>query len=94
MAHLLGHVLGIFHQHNRPDRDKYITVMFEALKQDAWKFFIKANENHTEQLNKPYDIGSIMHLGGHVMVNKSVNIYLKNKSICVLKETKPSTPLC
>ncbi|CAC5390712.1 unnamed protein product [Mytilus coruscus] len=80
LAHLLGHVIGLFHEQNRPDRDKYITVI-GAIRRDKWQFFNKANGNHTEQIHEPYDIGSIMHSGAPMLNNYNFTFQPKDKRL-------------
>ncbi|XP_025103830.1 blastula protease 10-like isoform X1 [Pomacea canaliculata] len=62
VAHELGHVLGFYHEHSRPDRDNYVTVLRFNIRSDRQYNFLKYS--NTEILtSEPYDIGSVMHYG-------------------------------
>ncbi|HEV8541558.1 MAG TPA: M12 family metallopeptidase [Verrucomicrobiae bacterium] len=60
-AHELGHVLGFFHEHQRWDRDRYVTIHYENIKpgrEADYDWVPKANWI----VNTPiYDYWSIMH---------------------------------
>ena len=59
--HELGHCLGLLHEHQRPDRDLYITIDFDnILPEYAFNFEIEDNPLIREQ-DFPYDYDSIMH---------------------------------
>uniref|UniRef100_T1IJI1 Metalloendopeptidase n=1 Tax=Strigamia maritima TaxID=126957 RepID=T1IJI1_STRMM len=40
MIHMFNHVLGFFHEHNRPDRDKYVKVFLENVDPSAYFWFL------------------------------------------------------
>ena len=70
VAHELGHALGFKHEQSRPDRDNYVTIKTENIK-----------ENHTHNFDIDYtldshgisyDYGSIMHYGQMVISHKAV----------------------
>jgi hypothetical protein len=60
-AHELGHALGLFHEHQRWDRDQHITVHYEHIKPGRagdYNWIAKTNWIVTAL---PYDYHSIMH---------------------------------
>ncbi|BHF76109.1 Bone morphoproteintic protein 1 [Sparganum proliferum] len=61
VVHELGHVLGLWHEQNRPDRDAYVQI-FEENIQPAQRFnFWKLSHNEINSLGEPYDYYSVMH---------------------------------
>ena len=68
-VHELGHVIGFFHEHNRPDRDDFISVFPQQFPQLSDQFE-KQNPLSTNTLGLGYDYASIMHyrsLGGAIV---------------------------
>ena len=65
ILHELGHVLGFYHEHTRPDRDDYVEVKFENIEYDRQHNFWKRDAEITQTFG-PYDYNSIMHYGGKV----------------------------
>lgn len=61
IMHELMHVLGFYHEHNRPDRDEYVKINWENIKEDAYHNFWKLPEDLVETANVSYDYDSIMH---------------------------------
>uniref|UniRef100_A0A8C4SRG2 Metalloendopeptidase n=1 Tax=Erpetoichthys calabaricus TaxID=27687 RepID=A0A8C4SRG2_ERPCA len=59
-SHELMHALGFVHEQSRSDRDEYVTIMWENILKDREHNFDKYETNN---LNAPYDYGSIMHYG-------------------------------
>ncbi|XP_061602248.1 low choriolytic enzyme-like isoform X2 [Cololabis saira] len=60
IQHELMHALGFYHEHTRSDRDQYVRINWDNLKQYYIKNFKKMDTNN---LNTPYDYSSIMHYG-------------------------------
>lgn len=61
VAHELGHALGLFHEHQRPDRDDYINVVRDNIKAGQESNFSPVNPSFIEYLDVPYDLSSDMH---------------------------------
>ncbi|KAL5264653.1 hypothetical protein ACHWQZ_G005664 [Mnemiopsis leidyi] len=64
LMHELGHVLGLFHEHTRPDRDQYVEIIQDNLM--AGKFdtnFKKMVQNPPYVRDGNYDYISVMHYG-------------------------------
>lgn len=40
LLHELLHVLGLFHEHNRPDRDEFVIINYENILEDAKQNFV------------------------------------------------------
>ncbi|XP_035899838.1 low choriolytic enzyme-like [Anopheles stephensi] len=62
-VHELMHTLGFYHEHNRLDRDRYITVLYSNMLPDEslQSNFDLVDPKNTTTFNVPYDLGSIMH---------------------------------
>ncbi|XP_054616865.1 zinc metalloproteinase nas-14-like isoform X2 [Dunckerocampus dactyliophorus] len=60
LCHEIMHALGLHHEHTRKDRNKYITIQWNNIKQGKKKHF-KMKRGNT--FNLPYDLESIMHYG-------------------------------
>lgn len=61
IVHELGHVLGFHHEHQRWDRDKYITVHFENIKSGRASDYESIPATNWIASTTPYDYRSIMH---------------------------------
>uniref|UniRef100_A0A1I8A436 Metalloendopeptidase n=1 Tax=Steinernema glaseri TaxID=37863 RepID=A0A1I8A436_9BILA len=62
--HEMLHVIGFEHEHQRPDRDSYISVLFDNVNPDQIGNFDKIPSNELEGYNRLYDYKSIMHYDG------------------------------
>jgi hypothetical protein len=60
-AHELGHVLGFHHEHQRWDRDDYLTVHFENIKPGRAHDYETIAKTNWLVTTLPYDYASIMH---------------------------------
>ena len=60
-AHELGHVLGFFHEHERWDRDRYVTIHYENIKPGRASDYDWIPKTNWLASTLPYDYRSIMH---------------------------------
>ncbi|XP_069136266.1 meprin A subunit beta-like [Argopecten irradians] len=58
---LLLVTLGLYHEHQRPDRDQYIEVHMDNVQDVARSHFEKIPSSDTDLLGYPYDFDSITH---------------------------------
>ena len=62
--HEIGHALGLWHEHSRPDRDEFIEVLYENIRASEEDNFGKLTQEKFELVpDVGYDIESIMHYG-------------------------------
>jgi hypothetical protein len=58
VAHELGHALGLFHEHQRPDRENFLTIDLSNVQENARGNFTLSS---SLPLVGEYDFGSVMH---------------------------------
>ncbi|XP_008546307.3 bone morphogenetic protein 1-like [Microplitis demolitor] len=61
LLHELGHTIGFFHEHTRPDRDDYVEVIRDNIMTGEEHNFDKASKDESTTLGQAYDYSSIMH---------------------------------
>ena len=61
-VHEMMHAIGFWHEHSRSDRDNYIQVHYENIKQDLHAQFVKLKPNEN-RLFVPFDFTSVMLYG-------------------------------
>ena len=62
----MGHVLGLFDEQNRPDRDEYVEIIWEKINILRRHVYDKHAQSEVNTWNIPYDYKSIMHLDKYV----------------------------
>ena len=64
VLHLICHALGMWHEHSRPDRDRYIDILEENIDPDQFmQHFSRRRAFEVEYYGQYYDYNSIMHYG-------------------------------
>ncbi|KAL3313693.1 Dorsal-ventral patterning tolloid-like protein 1, partial [Cichlidogyrus casuarinus] len=61
VIHELGHVIGFWHEHTRPDRDDHVDILTENVIPGQEFNFKKMDPGEVNSLGEPYDFNSIMH---------------------------------
>ncbi|XP_018429646.1 PREDICTED: tolloid-like protein 2 [Nanorana parkeri] len=66
VVHELGHVVGFWHEHTRPDRDEHVTIVRENIQPfvviaGQEYNFLKMEPGEVNSLGETYDFDSIMH---------------------------------
>lgn len=61
IAHEIGHAIGFWHEHTRPDRDEYVTIISKNIQIGNEHNFNKLRIEDVDLLGEPYDHNSIMH---------------------------------
>lgn len=57
--HEIGHIVGFWHEQSRPDRDQYVKIHLENVRNGYASDFSKIQD--VNSLGVPYDYNSIMH---------------------------------
>lgn len=73
VVHELGHVIGLWHEHTRPDRDDHVVIENDNIMNGHHNNFNKLTENDVNSLGLKYDFHSIMHYARNTF---SKGIYL------------------
>jgi tolkin protein len=61
VVHELGHVVGFWHEHTRPDRENHVVIEKNNIMSGQEYNFNKLTEEEVNSLGQPYDYDSIMH---------------------------------
>lgn len=61
VVHELGHVVGFWHEHTRPDRDRHVQIVRDNILTGQEYNFNKLTSEEVNSLGLPYDYDSIMH---------------------------------
>ena len=61
--HETGHAIGLLHEHQLPDRDRYVTIQYSNVAPSMRGSFIKYDRDAVDTMGVEYDFSSIMHYG-------------------------------
>lgn len=64
IIHEILHVLGLEHEHQRPDRDQYLKIIYKNVDSDKVSNFELISSDDVYYKEHPYDYRSIMHYDG------------------------------
>lgn len=71
VVHLLGHVIGLVHQHSRPDRDQHLHIQFHNTALEDVLFL-----NYKDYDKCPYDYRSAMHFDMYGLSYNGESVFL------------------
>eukprot|EP00054_Salpingoeca_dolichothecata_P022879 m.151057 g.151057 ORF g.151057 m.151057 type:complete len:384 (-) comp24492_c1_seq1:701-1852(-) len=84
-AHELLHILGMWHEQSRADRDLHININYENIKVQANQF----SKRNTDSLGFEYDFNSIMHYPLNAFAKQGTNsIAVKNTDLLARQEAR------
>ena len=78
--HEVGHSLGLWHEHSRPDRDDHVTVMWDNIPDVNKADFLKKSWQNTVVHGLPYDLDSVMHYPSWVSLSHALPLLDESKS--------------
>ncbi|XP_025080317.1 zinc metalloproteinase nas-13-like [Pomacea canaliculata] len=61
--HEIGHAIGLVHEHQLPDRDQFIRIIYDNVAPSMRVWFNKYSPDDVNQYGVPYEYSSVMHYG-------------------------------
>lgn len=80
-VHELLHVLGLFHEQNRSDRDKHVRINFDNIQPSVFVNFEKMPASEISSYGVKYNVASVLHYSPYAFSKNS------KKTIDVLKDS-------
>ena len=91
VLHEIGHAVGFYHEHSRPDRDEYISVIDGNVQNRFISAFNTVPNGNT--LNYGYDYASIMHYSATTFSVANTDAIVSTKPQIHLGEAAELSPL-
>ena len=83
LIHEIGHIIGLFHEQSRPDRDTFVEILWDNIKENQMTNFNKHSRAKINTFQVKYDYSSIMHYGPTVSMIYIV-ILISEATFCLL----------
>jgi hypothetical protein len=81
-AHELGHLIGLWHEQSRPDRDAYVQIIWENIREDHFANFNRRDREGRHEGG--YDYDSIMHYSGQAFSKNGLpTIIPRDKNVII-----------
>ncbi len=94
IVHEVLHAMGLVHEHSRPDRDQFISVLWENIPLSyRSQFEIMPESFMKDWLRYDYDTQSIMHYGSQVFIANSKGTSLIRKDGATIPEPQGLSPI-
>ena len=92
--HEMMHALGVYHEHKRPDRDQYINVYLQNVKNDNQHDYAKESSWNVLMPRKYFDFRSIMLYDQNAFTNNGRNTWEpKNRNQQVMSRNEKERQL-
>jgi hypothetical protein len=91
--HKLMHALGFYHEHQRFDRDDYITVIDDNIQAGEYRQFDIIPLDYTKNVGVPYDYQSVMHFGSYAFSSNGSETIVPKQSVVILTDYYTKTGL-
>jgi len=78
VVHELGHAVGFWHEHTRPDREEHVDILRENIMTGQEYNFNKLTPDEVNSLGETYDFDSIMHYAKNTFSRVSQKYGVKN----------------
>lgn len=82
VIHEIMHAAGFMHEQNRPDRDEWVEVKYDNIKNGVESNFHKLSTFYVTTFDVPYDYNSVMHYNGRAFTKNG------EPTIIPLRETE------
>ncbi|KAM3936824.1 tolloid-like protein 1 [Leptodactylus fuscus] len=73
VVHELGHVIGYWHEHTRPDRDDHVAIIKKNIQPGQEYNFLRMEAREVNSQGEPYDYESIMHYARNTFSRDTVS---------------------
>ena len=93
IVHEIGHAIGFYHEHSRPDRDEYISVIEGNVFPGFLDAFDTVPDESANLLNFGYDYASIMHYSADTFAIPGTAAIVSTKPKIVFGEAAELSPL-